>query len=56
MDKKDEMILEAEKTLRNLRVAAMDAIDDHTELSATFVKYSAELALSKINRLKEKVR
>ena len=49
-----EMIIVAEKALRDLRNAADDA--GNGNLPATYVKYTATLALNKILELKQKVK
>lgn len=49
-----EMIIVAEKALRDLRNAAQEA--KNKELSATFVDFTASLALNKILELKQKVK
>ena len=49
-----EMIIVAEKALRDLRNTAQEA--KNKELSATYVSYTATMALNKILELKQKVR
>ena len=56
MDTKDEMLMIAEKALRNVKFAAKDAKGSGKELSATYVIYTAELALAKIQQLKQRTR
>ena len=56
MDKKDEMLIIAEKALRSVKFAAKDAKGSGKELSATYVIYTAELALAKIQQLKQNTR
>lgn len=49
MDNKDEIILIATKALDNLRLVAKES--DNKIMSATYVKYTVELALAKIKEL-----
>lgn len=56
MDKKDEMLIIAEKALRSVKFAAKDAKSSGKELSATYVIYTTELALAKIQQLKQSTR
>ena len=49
-----EIVIIAEKALRDLRIAADDA--GNGNLPATYVKYTTTLALNKILELKQKVK
>ena len=49
-----EIVIVAEKALRDLRNAAQET--KNKELSATYVSYTASLALNKILELKQKVK
>ena len=54
MDNKDEIILVATKALDNLRLVANES--ENKIISATYVKYTTELALAKIQELKQQGR
>ena len=56
MNDKDEMLVIAEKALRNLGIAATDAWTEGRDLPSTFVKYSVDIALKQIQAIKQKVR
>lgn len=53
LEPKEEILITAEKALRDLSVAANEA---GKEISASFVYYTAQLALNKIQALKQKER
>ena len=53
LDPKEEILLTAEKALRDLASASAEA---GKEISASFVYYTTKLALNKIQALKQKER
>lgn len=56
MNDKDEMLVIAERALRNIRITAKEACDENKLLSPTLMIYMAEYALKQMQMVKQKTR